>query len=139
MKRASALGVRRMLLLGVLLAKELLQAPTPDAIVHLARSDRAVRTLATRVPRLFLTDAVDGDDAGNLATDLFRLQLRERPRDRLRFVWYRLTTPSRPESWSAVPIGKHWLPVHGFLRPFRIAAKLFPAVRRHVTASRRAR
>jgi hypothetical protein len=136
LKRASALGVRRMLLLGVLLAKELLDAPTPERIVLRARSDRAVRTLAAEVPRHFLADTIDGDDAGNLATDLFRLQLRERPRDRLRFVWYRLTTPSRPESWSAVPIGKHWLPVHGFLRPFRVLAKLPPAFRRYLNAPR---
>jgi hypothetical protein len=84
-----------------------------------ARRDRTVARLAAEVPELFLADAVVGDETGNLAADLSRLQLR----DRLRFVWYRLTSPSQPERWSAVPVGGHWLPLHGFLRPSRGAVQ----------------
>lgn len=136
LERAIELGVRRMVLLGVLLAHDLLGAPAPAEIVRLARSDAAVTRLAREVPALLLLDEIDGDGAGDLATDLFRLQLRERPRDRLRFIWYRLTTPSRPESWSSVALGKRWLPVHGVVRPFQLAAKLLPALRRYRLAGR---
>jgi hypothetical protein len=135
--RATALGVRRMLLLGVLLAHDLLDAPVPEPFVQRARADHPVSTLATRVPALLVADAEDADDAGNLGTDAFRFQLRERWRDRVRFLWYRVTTPSRPESWSAVAVGKHWLPVHGFRRPFQILVKLLPALRQHRLAMRR--
>jgi hypothetical protein len=136
LERSAALGVRRMLLLGVLLALDLLEAPVPDAIVRHARSDAAVPRLAREVPALLALEAVDGDETGSFATDLFRLQLRERPRDRLRFIWYRLTTPSRPERWSAVSLGTRWLPLHGFVRPFQLASKLLPALRRHRLAAR---
>jgi hypothetical protein len=135
--RASTIGARRMLLLGLLLAHQLLNAPVPERVLQRARGDRTVARLAAEVPGLFLADAVVGEEAGNLATDLFRLQLRERPRDRLRFVWYRLTTPSQPERWSAVPVAGHWLPLHGFLRPFRVLSKLLPALRRYLAAGKK--
>lgn len=134
--RATALGTRRMLQLGVLLAHELLGAPVPAPVVKLARADRAVSRLAVEVPGLLTTDPVDAEEAGDLATDLFRLRLRERGRDQLRFIWYRLTTPSKPESWSAVAVGKRWVPVHGFLRPFRVMTRLLPALRHHRVATR---
>jgi hypothetical protein len=103
--------------------------------ILLARSDTVVSRLAAEVPELFVMDAVP-EGTVSVSTDLFRLKLRERPRDRLRFIWYRLTTPSRPESWSAIPVGRHWLPLHGLLRPFRIFAKLLPALRRHHLTTR---
>lgn len=133
--RAGALGVRRMLLLGVLLAHDLLGASVPELFLQLARSDGTVSRLAAEVPKLFVSDAV-AEDASSLATDLFRLRLRERPRDRLRFIWYRLTTPSRPESWSAISVGRHSLPLHSLLRPFRIFARLVPALRQHLRTTR---
>jgi hypothetical protein len=135
--RAAAIGARRMLLLGVLLAHELLNAPVPLEIIRLAEADRRVTALAREVPKLFLAETVDGDQGANIATDLFRLHLRERPRDRLRFIWYRITTPSRPESWSAVPVGGHWLPLHAFYRPVRLLSKLIPALRSYFRISRR--
>lgn len=133
--RARRLGVDRMLLLGVLLAHELLDAPVPPPTLERARGVGAVVELAGLVPALFTAPPVDVEQGSSLETDLFRLRLRERPRDRLRFVWYRLTTPSRPESWSAVGIGGLWLPVHGFLRPLRLLSKLPAAIGRHRRAA----
>src|SRR5262249_60545914 len=42
-------GVRRMLGLGMLLAADLLQARVPEELQSLARSDRALQSLAARV------------------------------------------------------------------------------------------
>jgi hypothetical protein len=136
MARAASLGVRRMLLLGLLLAHSLLDAPVPAAVVERARSDGAVARLAAQVPKLFTAEPADADAAGNLATDLFRFQLRERPRDRIRFIWYRITTPSRPESWSAVSVGWRWLPIHAFSRPFVVMSKLPGAIRQYLLTAR---
>lgn len=136
-RQAGALGVRRMLLLGVVLAHDLLDAPVPEPVLAAARADRAVVELATEVPPLLAAEMATPDDVPSLATDVFRFRLRERYRDRVRFVWYRATTPSRPESWSAVSIGGRWLPVHGLVRPFRAMRKLLPALRQHRIAARR--
>jgi hypothetical protein len=129
LERAAAIGTRRMLLLGVLLAHELLGALVPAAVLARARADRAVAHLALEVPLILEAEPGQDADADGLATDLFRLQLRERWRDRLRFVWYRLTTPSRPESWTAITIGERSFATHGLVRPFRLLSKLFSAFR----------
>lgn len=127
---ATSLGVRRMLLLGLLLAYELLEAPVPQNLVMLARSDSAVSKLAAGVPASFVDDPAPEVPGDTLAADLFRLQLRERFRDRLQFVWYRLTTPSSPKNWYGISIGAHWIPMHALFRPVRVLVKLLPAFAR---------
>jgi Uncharacterised nucleotidyltransferase len=124
LREARRYHCERMVLLGVLLAHDMLDAPVPPMVLARARADDTVAELARQVPPLLLTESVDGDTAGNLATDIFRLRLRERTRDQIRFVWYRLTTPSRPESWRALTVGDVVLPLHGILRPFRVLSKL---------------
>jgi hypothetical protein len=126
--RATRLGVRRMLLLGLLLVHDLLEAPVPARILARARADAAVVRAAGEVPRFLVEEAAD-PDAASLPTDLFRYELRERWRDRVRFILYRATTPSQPERWSAVTVGNLVLPVHALARPFHVLRKLGPAVR----------
>jgi hypothetical protein len=122
LERATALGVRRMLLLGLLLAHDLLEAPVPGAVLRQARADAATARLAAGVPAILESEPL-GAGAVSLPTDLWTLQLRERWRDRLRFVWYRLATPSQPERWAALTIGARVVPLHGFVRPFRLALR----------------
>jgi hypothetical protein len=133
--RAGHLGVRRMLLLGLLLAHDHLGAPVPSPVLSRARRDPTVPGLATRVPPLWLEPS-EGDESGSLPTDLFRLGLRERFRDRARFVLYRLTTPSQPERWSTRTIGGVMLPLHAFTRPLRLLRHLGPALRWYGTSWR---
>jgi hypothetical protein len=133
--RATELGVRRMLLLGLLIAHDLLEAPVPSEVLLRARADATVVELARQVPSL-LTSELEGEDADSLPTDIFRYKLRERRRDQVRFVLYRLTTPSRPESWSTVSIGPVLLPLHAFVRPFRLVMRLGPVLRRYLATHR---
>jgi hypothetical protein len=136
LERSRRLGIRRMLLLGVLLAHHHLQAPVPAAVARLARSDGSVAALADAVPELWL-GTPENEEAGSLPTDLFRYRLRERYRDRIRFVWYRITTPSQPESWSAFLLGGRAIPVHLFRRLTLLAGKLRPALQSHLRTTRR--
>ena len=46
---------------------------------------------------------------GSLRHDLFHFRLRERVSDQVRFLTYRVTTPSRLEAWIAVGIGRKTL------------------------------
>jgi len=137
LRNAARLGVRRMLLLGVVVAHDLLNAPVPERVMRIARADRAVARLAARVPQSLTREATD-DGRGGLESNLFQFQLRERGRDRVRFVWYRLTTPSRPESWRAVRLGSIVVPLHGIALPFRVLRKLGPRWARAQNAPRRA-
>lgn len=119
LQRATAMGVCREVLLGVLLAHDLLGVVVPERVLDAARADAPVTYLAAQVPRLLAQKSNDAE-ADSLATDLFRFRLRKRRRDRLRFVLYRILTPSQPERWRAVSVGSVVLPLHGFVRPFRL-------------------
>ncbi|MGH7508119.1 MAG: nucleotidyltransferase domain-containing protein [Gemmatimonadales bacterium] len=123
-------GSRRMLLLGISSAQELLAAPVPAAVLHQARADRRIDQLADEVWRLLCESRPhleSAEEFGSIRHDLFHLRLRERRRDQLQYLFYRLTTPSRPESWRPVSAGGRTIAMHAIIRPLRVAAKLAQA------------
>lgn len=133
LETATRLRVRRMLLLGLGLAHDLLGAPVPQDVLQIARSDRPVVRLGAEVAsRLRAGEREWREEPGDL--DLFRLQLRERARDRWRFVLNRITTPSDPERWAAVAIGRYCFPLHAVLRPWRLIGTLVRILRRRFRA-----
>ena len=74
-------GARRMLLLGLSLAREVLQAPLPEQIVSRIRSDNAVQRLREQtIYRLFYEQPARRLDQGK---QRFRISVRERLRDRI--------------------------------------------------------
>ena len=123
MNRASDLSAERMLLLGVYLAHDRLGAAVPSAIVDLARSDRAVMRLTSKVEKRLLQAEANGDGAGLLQRDLFRLQLQSSHKDRLRYVYYRVTTPRKRDIHRVMPIPRHRLPLSSLTRPIRTIGK----------------
>lgn len=132
-------GLRR-LLLGLCLAHDLYQARLPEEIQERIRSDKQVRALANQVTSSLYVgdDHTEGLHAfGTLDHDLFHFRLGDRLPDSLRYLAYRMTTPSRPEKWSTIAIGKRFISLHSFTRPFGIAGKLIPAVWRRYTPNRR--
>jgi hypothetical protein len=79
---ASALGGRRMLFVGLLLARQLLDAPVPEAVLSRARSDSEARALAEQISDGLLHRT---EDPINVAAEapVFFLRMRERLRDKL--------------------------------------------------------
>jgi putative nucleotidyltransferase-like protein len=127
---AEASGSRRMLLLGTSIAHELLTAPVPGPLVDQALSDRRIGQLADEVWRLLCESRPHPESAeefGSIQHDLFHLRLRERPRDQLQYLFYRLTTPSRPESWMPVSAAGRMIAMHAIIRPLRVVGKLAQA------------
>ncbi|HEX6925920.1 MAG TPA: nucleotidyltransferase family protein [Longimicrobiaceae bacterium] len=138
-QRARETGSERTLLLGLLLAHELLEAPIPQDLLRRARRNPQVVLLFEDVKWLLAAEEAITESAekfGSLHHDLFHFRLRERLRDRVRFLLYRFTTPSRPERWVAVRVGTHFLPVHAVFRPVRVMAKLVPALWWYATRKR---
>ncbi len=119
-RRARARGAERMLLLGLWLAYDLLDAPVPESLVARARAEPTVRALADDVrARLAATYQVPLEP---LRGHLFHLRVRERWRDRARYAWYVVTTPSTSD-WRLVrlPASLHFL--YYLVRPLRLAVK----------------
>jgi hypothetical protein len=98
MKRARSLGGARMLALGLLLARELLDAKLPQRALQEIGADPKVALLAEEVrSRIFTGTSVMAVDR-----PAFYIQLRERPRDRFRcrlYLGYRMLTP-QTQAWT---------------------------------------
>ncbi len=84
--RAETLGCQRILLLGLLLARDLLDAPVPDAV--LAGVPRTVTALAGQIVRQLC--GLGGGLPEALFRPLFHLSVRERQQDRLPYWQDRL-------------------------------------------------
>ncbi len=119
--RAEALGGMRMLLLGLLLAHDLVGAELPPEVLARARADGALRGLARQVlAKLFRQPE---DVRGLAETAWFYLRARERRSDRVRFVVRLLFTPTLGD-WSLVRLPQAFSFAYYLLRPFRLLGLL---------------
>jgi hypothetical protein len=117
---AAALGIRRMLHLGLFLAGELLAAAVPPPLARHAAADGAVRRLAARV-----YEGLDREPAGHpgdLDGLAFVAAARERLRDRGRLLLRAVTTPTGSEV-AAVALPASLAFLYYPLRPVRLAAR----------------
>ena len=128
--RGEGLRCRRALLLGLLLAGRYAGVTLPPPVYRAVHSDAKVLDLAVEVGRLLREETPIPESLHrslSLEHDLFHIGLREGLGDRLRYLRYRFTTPSRPEDWRAVAVRGRAIPVHSFFRPFLATARLIPA------------
>jgi hypothetical protein len=91
---AASFGARRMLLLGVFLANDLLGAPVPAHVLEQAGHDKSVDRLARAVRRSLFDQRSAG---GELRSHLFFLQARERLRDRLAYCTHLALQPTEED------------------------------------------
>lgn len=127
--RAIDLRIDRTLLLGLVLAHDLLDAPVPADLVEAAKSRRDVMLLAADVQQRGWEDAPgEGDPPDSLAQNWFRFRLQQTRRDRLRYLFHQLTTPSRENTRWMVPLGSRPVPLPALIRPFYVTAKLVRSV-----------
>jgi hypothetical protein len=127
--RASALGIRRTLFLSLVLAHDLLGAPVPEDVLARVHRDRVVPLLVAEVVGLQEQEPAGWEMPELLQRDRFRLRLRERWRDRVRFLWHRSLTPSDPDEWKVGSIGGVLVPYHSLLRPLHVVGQLLGAAR----------
>jgi len=107
LSRAAASGTKRMLLIGIALAVDLLHAPCSPAFLAALAADPASRHLAKQAAALLWQRR---DAPSVFAFSTFRWRMRERLRDRLRYAAGTLLT-ARVKHLEAVnlPRSLHWL------------------------------
>jgi hypothetical protein len=115
--RARRNGTLRMVKLGVLLAASLANAAIPRWVLRAAQSDQSARTLSAQVHATLFHG-----HSSNLGEFVFHARMRERARDRSRYVLGILFTPSRSD-WEAVTMPRVLFPLYSAVRPFRLAVK----------------
>ena len=117
---SAALGIERILLLGLSLAHDPLDAALPEEILQKVQNDAEVKRLSTwAANRLFQEPSRPPRSFEAIS---FRLRARERLGDRLRYCLRRTLTPTL-EDWAALPLPDFLFPLYRPLRPIRLAAK----------------
>lgn len=114
--RAGALGLRRRLLVGLWLARELLGAALPERVLgRLAAEARALK-LASEIRERFLTDRPASGESR------FHLRSMDRMRDRVRFLLGTIFEPTEAD-WDSLRIPPSLFPLYYLARPLRLLAK----------------
>jgi Uncharacterised nucleotidyltransferase len=111
-KRAETLGAVRTCRLGILLAAELLQAEVPANVICAVLDDSQVRSLARDV-RLRIAEPHDEDP---IEGQIFNLKLKERLRDKVRYVLLQCTQYSGEEE-RFLPLPSALSFMYIFVRP----------------------
>lgn len=121
--RAEALGGERILLLGLLLANELLGANLPDWLSQRAHGDPRVGALAERICRRLFRGAsgLAGLFEGDAYFHPLHLKVKESPGDKLRYC-LRATIPN-VEDWKLLALPDFLFPLYYLLRPVRLGRK----------------
>ena len=120
LENANGLGMRRILLLGLVLATDLLDATLPPEIRKMGSGDAVVKRLAGEIQeQLFL---VESPSPGLLRGAVLSLNMRERKRDKLRSCFRLVTTPRRYD-WLAVSLPDPLFFLYYVIRPVRLAGK----------------
>ncbi len=121
-QQADVLGGSRMLFIGLLLARDLLGAALPEGVSHKMEDDPVARSLAEEVrERLFWEPGKPPEEIDESMFVYFRLKVRERLRDRARYLIRMALTPSVTD-WEYLPLPAALSPLYYVIRPVRQAA-----------------
>jgi hypothetical protein len=123
MQQAGVLGGGRMLSLGLLLARDLLGAALPEKISQRVQADAVAVALAAdvRERRLWGGDGAPGIFERSMFHP-FRLRMRERLRDRVRYCIRTAMIPGEAD-WEFLSLPPLFSPLYYVLRPVRLARK----------------
>ncbi len=119
--RAAQLGIRRILDVNFALAYSLMGNPLPLAIPQRVKAEAGIGPLTPRI--LSIIRQSQQVDTEAVSYFCLMLSLRERWRDRVRFLWRLLATPGLGE-WSVVSLPPWLFPFYYMVRMYRIAARL---------------
>lgn len=119
--RARDIGVERMLLVGVALARELLDAPLSGEWVKALHRDTVAHAMVPKLRKDLASPMGLLELQSQLKPALFHLQLRERWSDRVKYCAARLS-PTVGD-WVALPLPRSLSFLYYFFRPIRLAIR----------------
>ena len=132
---AESAGLRRILMLGLVLARDIMAIELPSEAGHLVDNDRTLHVLKQQVEQGLVWKV--GDDSGFVAKSLFHLKAKERLVDRMSYLLIRAGSPTI-EDWQIVDLPDRLYFGYYLLRPLRLFGTgiVAPLVSR-LTAKRR--
>jgi hypothetical protein len=123
MAEATSLGGRRLLLLGLYLAYDLLGAAIPDELISMARDDGVTVNIAARVKRRMFGNI--GERASVFQEWMVPMRAIESTRARVRYVAGRALSPT-VDDWELVRLPRPLFPLYYLLHPVRLAVAQGP-------------
>jgi hypothetical protein len=120
-RQARQLGIQRIVALSLLLSRDLLGSALPLPAQRWLEEDRATGSLKNELSEVILHNA--SCDTESVAYFKKMMRLRERWRDKFRFLWRLLLTPG-PSEWSAIALPDPLFPLYRMVRLARLAARL---------------
>jgi hypothetical protein len=117
---SSTSGSLRMLFLGLVLARDLLDASIPEEVMEKADADPMARRLAQKVEKKIFKSS--NGSFGTLNDLLFYFKVRERLKDRIQHC-LRLSTAITPEDRSFFSLPTFLSPLYYLIRPIRLMKK----------------
>jgi hypothetical protein len=125
LQRARELHSRKALDLGLVLAHDLLGAPVPPEVLAGARAGADVKWATRLVKKKIASGQIERPhERSSIERDMFRLRLQSTNGARIRYLMHRMTIPGRDDTRFMLPVGKRFVPLPSFLRPFHILGKL---------------
>jgi hypothetical protein len=123
MAEATSLGGRRLLLLGLYLAYDLLGAAIPDELISMARDDGVTVNIAAQVKRRMFGNI--GERASVSQEWMVPMRAIESTRARVRYVAGRALSPT-VDDWELVRLPRAFFPLYYLLHPVRLAVAQGP-------------
>ena len=133
-EQARRVGIQRIVAVSFFLAHKLLDAPLPHVLraqgqkgapskLCLGGGFAAIENLANEI----IPVLAEGADYNPESISYFKLMIRgrERCKDRAKFLWRLIFTPSVGE-WSAIPLPSPLFPLYPVIRLFRLMSRLMP-------------
>ena len=117
---ATAMGAKRIFLLGLYLGQDLLDAQYPEKLEKAFAYDQGVISCANKIKKQIFEQKTysDGDAAWRFS--LVHLLIRDSYFDRFRYLVYLFTMPTIKE-WTKYPLPSWLTPLYYLIRPFRLA------------------
>ncbi len=118
-ERTTELRMRRMLLLGLALAHELLNAELPEAIIDKIAANTIVQSLSSQICRQFYFPTADSFQSSQLQSAFFHLKLIEHPTDKFWYCYEHLIVPTVGDK-NFVKLPQILSFLYYFIRPLRL-------------------
>lgn len=125
-EKAEQLGIRRIVAASLQLAHDLLASDLPTTVQEWCRRDSKVDILSNQISCMISEGCPY--DTESVAYFNFMLQLRERRRDKIRFLG-RLLWNAGPGEWSAIHLPERLSFAYHFVRMGRLASRILEAQR----------
>jgi hypothetical protein len=121
-EQAKRLGIQRIVAISLFLTHKLLDQEGAPSKLRLGEGFASIENLADEI----IPTLAEGADYNTESISYFRLMIRvrERWRDRIKFLWRLILTPSVGE-WSAIRLPAQLFPLYRVVRIFRLLSRLF--------------